>query len=53
MRTILNTFICLTFFMLGWNIGVAFDNDTQDLTNVFILWGILLGLFLLRFKIKK
>jgi len=53
MRTILNTFICLTFFMLGWSIGVAFESKSQDLTNVFILWGILLGLFLLRFKTKK
>lgn len=51
MKTILNAIICLVFFMLGWSIGTTLDSQSTDFSNCFILWGLLLGLILLRVKI--
>lgn len=36
MKTILNTIICLVFFMLGWSIGTTLDSKSTDFSSFYL-----------------
>ena len=52
MKTVLTTFLCLSFFMLGWTIGVTIERNSTDFTNCYVLWFIVIVLVMWRVKIK-